>query len=140
MKIKLFRDDVKVPTKSHASDCGLDLYLPDAITLKPLETICLDLQIGFLVPEGAAGIFVPRSSVARKGLVISPAICDPAYTSSTHLILTNASNNTYHFEKGDRVCSFVLLNIVNPIIEIVDEFPNVGENERGNAGLGSSGR
>ena len=136
MKIKLFKD-VKIPTKSHSTDCGLDLYLPEGFTIKPLETICLELGVGFAVPEGTAGIFVPRSSIAKKGLVITPALTDCGYTGETHLILTNCSNNTYSFEKGDRVCSFVLMSIVNPIIEIVAELP---QGDRGTNGLGSTGK
>ena len=136
MKIKLFNKNVKIPTKSHSTDCGLDLYLPEGFIIKPLETICLGLGIGFSVPEGAAGIFVPRSSIAKKGLVITPAITDCGYNGETHLILTNCSNNTYTFNKDDRVCTFVCFNIINPLIEIVDELPS---SERGDKGLGSTG-
>ena len=137
MKIKLFRDDVKVPTKSFASDCGMDLYLPYAFDIKPLETVCIGLGIGFEVPEGFAGLFCTRSSMAKRGLIISPSLLDPKYRGESHLILTNASNNTYHFEKDDRICSFVCFSILNPIIEVVDELP---ESDRGDKGLGSSGR
>lgn len=137
MKIKLFDKNVKIPSKAHSTDCGLDLYIPEGFTIHPMETVCLSLKVGFCVPEGCAGIFVPRSSIAKKGLVINPAIVDCEYSGETHLILTNASNNTYTFEKDDRICSFVCFNVINPIIEIVDELPS---SDRGTKGLGSTGR
>ena len=137
MKIKKFREDVKLPKKSHEHDCGLDLFIPDAITIKPFETICVGTGLGFQIPEGFAGIFCPRSSISKKGLIIQTSITDPGYTGETHLIVTNCSPTTYHFEKDDRLCSLVCFSILNPILEEVEEFEKT---ERGEGGLGSSGK
>lgn len=132
MKISKFRDDVKMPTKSHELDCGLDMYLPDELTINPFETVCIGLGLGFEIPEGFAGIFCPRSSIAKKGIIIATSIVDPGYTGEVHLIATNCSSNTYKFAKNDRLCSIVCFNILNPTINPV--------NDRGNGGLGSSGK
>lgn len=137
MKIKLFHESVKLPTKSHTYDAGWDLYLPQAITIKPLETICVGFGVGFQIPKDYAGIFVPRSSIAKKGLIISPAIVDCGYTGETHLILTNCSNKAWRFEQGDRLCSLCVFKILGEKLEIVNEFE---ETERGDNGLGSSGK
>ena len=137
MKIKLFHENVKLPTKSHADDAGWDLYLPQAITIKPLETICVGFGVGFQIPKGYAGIFVPRSSVAKKGLIIAPAIVDCGYTGETHLILTNCSNKSYRFEQGDRLCSMVVLKMLTENLELTND---LGISERGENGLGSSGK
>lgn len=136
MKIKLFNKDVKMPKKSHLPDSGLDLFLPEDITVKPFETITLDLQIGFAIPEGFAGILVPRSSVAQKGLIIQTSIIDPDYTGSIHLIATNCNCFSLSFKKNDRICSICCFSVLNPYIEIVKDF---GKTDRGSNGLGSSG-
>jgi len=131
MKITKCRE-VKMPSKSHELDCGLDLYLPAEVELVPFETYSLDSGICVEVPEGFAGILVPRSSIAKKGIIIHPAIIDPGYKGEIHIIVTNCSGNRYRFNKDDRLCSLVCYSILNPTINPVDD--------RGANGLGSSGR
>lgn len=132
MKVVKFREDVKLPTKSHELDCGLDLFIPDNLTIRPFETVCIGLGLGFYIPEGFAGIFNPRSSIAKKGIIIHPAIIDPGYTGEVHLIATNCSGETYKFEKDSRLCSIVCYSILNSTIN--------PEDNRGSNGLGSTGK
>ena len=132
MKITLLKD-VKMPTKSHELDCGLDLFLPEAIALSPHETVCVGLGLSVEIPEGYAGVLVPRSSIAKKGILIHAAIIDPGYKGEIHLVATNCSNDTiWAFDKGDRLCSLVCYNILNPTIN--------PEDNRGTGGLGSTGK
>lgn len=137
MKIKLFKDDVKLPVKSHLPDSGLDIFMPQGVVLQPLETATVSLQLGVAIPEGFAGMLVPRSSIAAKGLVIQTAIIDPDYTGDIHLIITNCSNQVHVIEKDQRVCSLVVYSVLNPYIEVVKELPNT---DRGTNGLGSTGK
>lgn len=137
MKFKKFREDVKLPMKQHLPDVGLDLFMPEAFDIAPLETKTIGLGLGVAIPEGFAGMLVPRSSIAAKGLIIQTAIIDPDYTGEFHIIVTNCSNITQHIEKEQRLCSLVMFNALNARVEIVNEFENT---ERGNEGLGSSGK
>ena len=136
MKIKLFKN-VTLPKKSHLQDSGLDCFMPESFSLQPLETKTIGLGIGILVPEGFAGMLVPRSSIAEKGLIIQTAIIDPDYTGEIHLIITNCSNNVVNIEKNSRVCSLVVYNVLNVRLDIVNDFEKT---ERNNRGLGSTGR
>lgn len=131
MKITKLKD-VKMPTKSHELDCGLDMYLLHDVQLLPFETACLDSGIAVDIPEGYAGILAPRSSIAKKGIIVHPAIIDPGYKGEVHIIVTNCSNEIYHFNKNDRLCSLVCYNILNPTIN--------PEDNRGAGGLGSTGK
>ena len=137
MKIKRYDKSIKMPEKSHLPDVGLDIFLPEDITIESLETITIGLKLGVAVPEGFAGIFVPRSSITEKGLIVQSAVIDPDYSGEIHLIATNCSKNTLHFEKNSRVCSLVLINVLNPYIEEVDMLPNTIRNDKG---LGSTGK
>lgn len=136
MKIKLFKN-VQLPKKSHLPDCGLDCFMPESFELKPLETKTIGLGIGIQVPEGFAGMLVPRSSIAEKGLLIQTSIIDPDYTGEIHLIITNCSNNNVVIEKNQRVCSLVIYNVLNVRLDVVYDFENT---DRGNNGLGSTGK
>lgn len=136
MKIKLFKD-VQLPKKSHLPDCGLDCFMPESFELRPFETKTIGLGIGIQVPEGFAGMLVPRSSIAEKGLIIQTSVIDPDYTWEIHLIITNCSNEVVKIEKGQRVCSLIIYSILNARLDVVYEFE---ETKRGNNGLGSTGK
>ena len=136
MKIKLF-DNVQLPKKSHLPDSGLDCFMPESFSLKPLETKTVGLGFGIQVPEGFAGMLVPRSSIAEKGLIVQTSIIDPDYTGEIHLIITNCSNEMIKIEENQRVCSLVIYNVLNVRLDTVFEFEKT---ERGNKGLGSSGK
>ena len=136
MKIVL-NEGIRLPQKSHLPDVGLDLFLPQDISIKPLETVTIPLGIRISVPEGFAGMLVPRSSIADKGLIIQTAVIDPDYTGEIHLIITNCSQRTWNLEKDFRVCSLIVYSVLNCRLDIVDhlEVTNRGEN-----GLGSTGK
>lgn len=136
MKVKFIKN-VKVPKKSHLPDSGLDLFMPEGFTIEPFETKTVGLGIAVSIPEGHAGLLVPRSSIAQKGLIIQTSIIDPDYNGEIHLIITNASNKEIEIKKDDRVCSLCCFSVLNPYIEIVEDLP---QSKRGSNGLGSTGR
>lgn len=137
MKFKLFSENAKLPTKVRTPDIGFDMYMPEAFCIKPLETKTIGLDVGFAVPEGFAGMLVPRSSIAEKGLIIQTSIIDPEYTGPVHLIITNCSNTTQYIEKHQRLCSLVVYSVLRPYIEQVDVFEHTNRDDKG---LGSSGK
>ena len=136
MKIKLFKN-VQLPKKSHLPDCGLDCFMPESFELQPFETKTIGLGIGIQVPEGFAGMLVPRSSIAEKGLIIQTSVIDPDYTWEIHLIITNCSNKVIKIEEGQRVCSLIIYNVLNARLDVVYDFEKT---DRGNNGLGSTGK
>lgn len=137
MLIKLFKSTTILPKKSHLPDSGLDIFLPEELTLEPFETRTIGLEIAVTIPEGHAGMLVPRSSIAQKGLIIQTSVIDPDYTGEIHLIITNCSIYKQTLEKGARVCSLIAYSVLNPYLEIVEEFRTT---ERGKSGLGSTGK
>jgi len=136
MKIKKFRDDVKIPAKSHLPDVGLDLFMPEDFDIEPLETKTIGLGLGVAIPEGYAGMLVPRSSIAAKGLIIQTSIIDPDYSGEIHLIVTNCSKVKQYIKRDQRLCSLVMFNALNARIELVRDLEHT---ERGEKGLGSTG-
>ena len=136
MKIKLF-DNIQLPKKSHLPDSVLDCFMPKSFSLKPFETKTIGLGFGIQVPEGFAGMLVPRSSIAEQGLIIQTSIIDPDYTGEIHLIITNCNDRIVNIDKNQRVCSLVIYNVLNVRLDMVYEFEKT---ERGSNGLGSSGK
>ena len=136
MKVKRFKKTTQMPVKSHLPDVGLDIFTPKEFWLRPLETITVGLELAVSIPEGFAGMLVPRSSITERGMIVQTAVIDPDYTGEIHLIITNCSNNVQHIEEGQRVCSLVVYSVLNARIEEVEEMT---ETERNTKGLGSSG-
>lgn len=128
----MFINAKKLPKKSHDLDCGLDCFTIEPFSIEPLETKTIGLGFSVEIPEGYAGMLVPRSSIAKKGLICQTSIIDPGYTGEVHLIITNCSNNTYHFNENDRIVSLIVYNILNPILNPI--------NDRGSNGLGSTNK
>lgn len=129
--------EVKTPTRAYANDAGLDIYLPEDLDIKPFETVCVGLGLGFELDNDTCALLMPRSSMAKKGLIIHDAIIDSNYRGEIHLIATNCSGSYLHFKKDDRVCSLAIFNIETPILIEREELTS---SERNSNGLGSSGR
>ncbi len=134
MKIKLSSNG-QLPKKSHLPDSGLDIFMPEDLTIGAMSTETVSLGLAVAIPEGHAGMLVPRSSIAQRGLIIQTSIIDPDYTGEIHLIITNCSMCTQILKKDSRVCSLVAYSVLNPYIELVNELPL---SERGTKGLGST--
>lgn len=137
MKIKRLDENIQLPKKSHPADVGLDLFIPESFTISSLETKTIGLKLAVAIPEGFAGMLIPRSSIAKKGLIIQTSIIDPDYTGEIHLIITNCSKDTIMIEKNQRLCSLVCVSVLNAYLEEVDELQSTA---RGTAGLGSTGK
>ena len=137
MKLKLLKQDIKLPTKSHLPDVGLDIFMPDDVVIKPFETITFGLGLAIQIPEGFAGMLVPRSSISELGLIIQTSVIDPDYTGEIHGIITNCSKNTVSLTKNQRVLSLVIYSVLNARIEITLE---LDKTERNCNGLGSTGK
>lgn len=136
MNIKLLKD-VKLPQKSHLPDVGLDIFIPEEFSIDSLETKTIGLGLAVAIPEGYAGMLIPRSSIAEKGLIIQTSIIDPDYIGEIHLIVTNCSKNTILVNKDDRLCSLVMVNCLNAYLHQTDELQSFS---RHTACLGSSGK
>lgn len=137
MKIKRLDKNIPLPKKSHLPDVGLDIFIPESFEIESLETKTIGLKLAVAIPEGFAGMLIPRSSIAEKGLIIQTSIIDPDYTGEIHLIITNCSKDTIVIEKNQRLCSLVCVSVLNAYIEEVNELQST---TRGTAGLGSTGK
>lgn len=134
---KEFGELYNIPSKSHKEDSGMDLYLSKGFTLSPLETAVIGLNIGLETPIGYTAYLVPRSSIAKKGIIVHNALIDPGYIGEIHLIITNASNHTYEFKTGDRIASLIIVPVVNIEWNRREELES---SERGTGAFGSSGK
>jgi len=97
--------------------------------------------VGVEIPEGHAGLVLPRSGLARDhgiALVNAPGLIDSGYRGELRVLLLNTDPaETFRVEPGDRIAQLVITPIATPAVV---ETQGLSESVRGEGGFGSSGR
>jgi dUTP pyrophosphatase len=142
MEIPLLKLDIGLPTPSHShtGDAGTDLYARTDTVLEPGERRMVPTGIAVAVPEGYAGLVVPRSGIAARhgiGVVNGPGLLDSGYRGEVNVILINHGSKPFPIARGDRIAQLVVVPFVTQQFVEVDELP---ESVRGDGGFGSTGR
>lgn len=131
--------NVPDPTRAHATDAGLDLYVPEGQThLVRRNAVCtVDLGIRVAIPDGYYGQLTLRSSLGKKGLTIpnGVGIIDSGYRGNLKL-LVSALDKPVLVAARDRVCQLVIH--AQPPVE-VEEGVVEDDTDRGQGGFGSTG-
>ncbi|HXQ88723.1 MAG TPA: dUTP diphosphatase [Solirubrobacterales bacterium] len=135
------KEEAVLPSRAHEGDAGLDLYACEAVHVGPGERWSVGTGVGVEIPEGHAGLVLPRSGLARDhgiALVNAPGLIDSGYRGELRVLLLNTDPaETFRVEAGDRIAQLLLTPIATP--EPV-EAAELTESVRGRAGFGSSGR
>lgn len=132
---------VRLPARAHAGDAGLDLAAAEDVTLKPGERASVGTGIAIALPEGHAGLVVPRSGLAARhglALVNAPGLVDEGYRGEVRVLLVNLDpTEPVEIRRGDRIAQLVVQRVADVAVTEVDELP---PSARGDGGFGSTGR
>jgi dUTP pyrophosphatase len=135
------QDGALLPTRAHPGDAGLDLYACEAAHIGPGERWSVGTGVAVQIPEGHAGLVLPRSGIAREHgitLVNSPGLIDSGYRGEVRVLLLNTDPaETFRVAAGDRIAQLLLtpVALADPV-----EAAALSESARGAGGFGSSGR
>jgi dUTP pyrophosphatase len=141
LRVARLQENAKLPTRAHEGDAGLDLYACEAAHIGPGERWSVGTGVAVEIPEGHAGLVLPRSGLAKKhgiALVNAPGLIDAGYRGELRVLLLNTDPaETFRVEPGDRIAQLVLtpVALADPI-----ETEALAESARGDGGFGSSGR
>jgi dUTP pyrophosphatase len=132
--------DATLPSRAHDSDAGLDLYAAESARISPGGRVSVGTGLAVAIPEGMAGLVLPRSGLALKhgiALVNSPGLIDPGYRGEVRVLLLNTDATTeFAIASGDRIAQLLLVPTVPASPQQADA---LDETARGAAGFGSSG-
>src|SRR5690348_10654201 len=81
-----------LPTRAYAGDAGLDLHALEDVVLEPGERASVRTGIAIQVPDGHAGLVLPRSGLAARhgiALVNAPGLIDAGYRGELRVLLLN---------------------------------------------------
>jgi dUTP pyrophosphatase len=142
LEVRLLRAGAVPPARTRAGDAGYDLRAVEAFRLEPGERAVVPTGVASAVPDGAAGLVLPRSGLAAKhgiSVVNGPGLIDPSYRGEVKVVLVNLGQEPYEGAPGDRIAQLLLVPCLTPEVRTVDELPP-SRDGRGEAGFGSSGR
>ena len=138
---KLLDEAARLPTRANEDDAGLDLYASEAARLGPGERASVGTGVAVEIPDGYAGLVLPRSGLAMKhgiALVNAPGLIDSGYRGELRVLLLNTDREQpFELEAGERIAQ--LLITAHAAAEPI-ETSDLGSSTRGDGGFGSSGR
>jgi len=134
------RDDAVLPSRAHSGDAGFDLSACEEITIGVGERAAVGTGIAVEIPDGHAGLVVPRSGLALRhgiSMVNSPGVIDAGYRGEVRLLLLNTDDaSAFTVEPGMRVAQLLVVPLAD--IELI-ETDEATATDRGAGGFGSSG-
>jgi dUTP pyrophosphatase len=131
----------QAPRRAHFGDAGCDLFAGEAARLEPGERASVGTGIAVEIPEGSAGLVLPRSGLAAKhgiSVVNAPGLVDAGYRGEVRVLLLNTDKaEAFAIEPGDRIAQLVIVEVGHgdPV-----EVESLAESVRGVRGFGSTGR
>ncbi len=140
LPIQMFDFSNELPSYAHEGDAGLDLRATEALTLEPLERALVSCGFALAIPQGYAGLVIPRSGLAaRHGITVvnAPGLIDSGYRGEVKVILMNLDpKEPFEVHVGDRIAQLMIVAapaVVPVAVESLDD------TQRGTGGFGSSG-
>ena len=140
--VRLLHADARPPERTRPGDAGLDLRCVEPFALEPGERRTVGTGVAIALPDGLAGLVVPRSGLAAKhgiSVVNGPGLIDPTYRGEVKVVLVNLGGERFTAEAGDRIAQLLLVPFSAAAPQVLDELPPSAD-DRGDAGFGSSGR
>jgi dUTP diphosphatase len=134
-------DAARLPSRAHDGDAGLDLYAAEEAILGPGERGAVGTGLAVEIPDGFAGLVLPRSGLAADhGITLpnAPGLIDSGYRGELRVLLLNTDGERpFEVHVGDRVAQ-LLVTRIEPAEPL--EVESLEPSARGMAGFGSSGR
>ena len=136
-----------LPSYARPGDAGLDLVARTDVSLPAAGgRAVVTTGIAVAIPEGFAGLVLPRSGLAaRHGVTVvnAPGLIDAGYRGEVMVPLVNTDpTEPFDVRRGDRIAQLVVVPVAYVTLEPVEPLPASlgGDDARGTGGFGHSGR
>ena len=132
--------DAVLPERAHPNDAGFDLRSIEDVEVGPGERAMVRTGLAVAIPDGHAGLVLPRSGLASKhGLTLAnaPGLIDTGYRGEVICSVVNLDpHESVKIARGDRIAQLVVVEVPDLRPGWVDELP---PSSRGEGGFGSTG-
>jgi dUTP pyrophosphatase len=140
VKIARVRENAILPTRSHDTDAGMDLYasLDQQRCIRDfMQPNKIPTGIAVEIPDGYVGLVVGRSGKYLEGLMTSVGVIDPGYRGEVHVIYH--PHGSMELQNGERVGQLLVVPCPPVIWKEVTE-SELSQTSRSKKGLGSTGK
>ena len=142
--VKIFRKtkDVPLPKMMSEGAAGFDLapLLESEFVLEQFVPVTLPTGLHIALPPGFEAQVRPRSSLSRKGILVSFGTIDSDYRGDIGVCLMNLTPAPYVLHPGHRVAQLVIAAVASPTYTEMEVLDDLGLTARGAGGFGSTGR
>ena len=141
VRVDVTRDDpeLALPVYARAGDAGLDLLAAAPVTPPPGGRALVPTGLRVAIPEGYAGLVLPRSGLAlRAGVTVlnAPGLIDSGYRGEIGVLLINHGAAAVTLDRGERIAQLVIQPVARATLVEVRELDG---SPRGTGGFGSTG-
>jgi dUTP pyrophosphatase len=130
----------RAPEQAHEHDAGFDLFASEQARIGPGERASVGTGIAIAIPDGYAGLVLPRSGLAARhgiALVNAPGLVDAGYRGELRVLLLNTDRErAFEIAEGDRIAQIVITPVTAPQFVEAD---TLAATVRGEGGFGSTG-
>jgi dUTP pyrophosphatase len=141
LRFRRLSEAARPPAQAHEGDAGYDLHAAEAATIGAGERASVGTGIAVAIPEGQAGLVLPRSGLAARhgiSVVNAPGLIDSGYRGELRVLLLNTdTDEPFTVQPGDRIAQLLLVAVETHDLLEVEE---LDETVRGAGGFGSTGR
>lgn len=162
-RVSLQSENAQMPERQNREDVGYDLVATGVKYDENIGVYIYDTGIHIQVPDGHAGIIVPRSSVYKKGLILANnvGVIDRGYRGEIKVLFVPIHRSQYvksngtssedggntkgrkvegvghtPYQIGERIAQLILMPVSTPTPV---ERESLSASERGKGGFGSTG-
>ena len=141
VRFRRLSEAARAPARAHDGDAGYDLHAAEPVVLGPGERASVGTGIAVAIPDGHAGLVLPRSGLAARhgiSVVNAPGLIDAGYRGEVRVLLLNTDRERpFEVAAGDRIAQLLVVRVEGPQLEEAVELDETG---RGGSGFGSTGR
>lgn len=135
--------EIPVPSFATVGSAAMDLRacIDADVTIAAGQRAIIPTGIAIALPSAEyVALICARSGLASKvGITMANGVgvIDSDYRGELKVALHNSSDTDYTIHDGDRIAQLMVLPVVQPALQLVEE---LDETERGEGGFGSTGR
>lgn len=135
--VQRLNEYAKLPTRSHRTDAGLDLYSIEDVEIEAFTLAKIHTGIAIQLPDNTYGQITDRSSMGSKSIHVFGGVIDHGYRGEIVVLLYNADQDVHVISKGDKIAQLIIINIQHSTVMEVDSLDNSPRNKKG---FGSTGK
>jgi dUTP pyrophosphatase len=126
-----------MPERAHDTDAGADIRTPNSFFVGPGSSAVVHTGVHVETPPNHVSMLKSKSGLNIKHDIVTEGVIDEGFDGEIVVKVYNHGTDGYLFDRGDKITQLVIMPVVYPGFEQVDE---IASGKRGSNGYGSTGR